>query len=205
MADQMDDRRLSSSSFLALMNRLKSTQRWSGMHAQQSEDVAQHTFTTAIIAHLLCVIDKEVFGASPSIERVVLGALYHDGTEAILTDVIAPVKKYNREIEETFGKLEELARGQMIESLPDNLRNSIAPAFSPEKEDLRYIKAADKLDALCRATLEVHRGNQEFVVAFRQISRQVGNLGKEMPCVAHFVEVFLPAYSQSVDEYWYLK
>ncbi len=192
--------------FFALLHRLRSTIRWGGMMALQSEDVAQHSFGVALIAHALCVIDESVYGQKPDVAKVLAAALLHDASEAILTDVVAPVKKYNEEVAEAFGRLERLAERQLVASLPQELRPAYAQALAREDESVAaYVHAADKLDALCKCRLEVRRGNQEFALAAEQISKQVAAIAETMPAVRYFVERFLPAFDHTVDEYRYLQ
>jgi 5'-deoxynucleotidase len=192
--------------FLALLYRLRSTARWSGMMTIQPEDVASHTFGVVMIAHILCTIDQEVYGKSPNLERVLGAALLHDAAESILTDIVAPVKKYNPEIEEVFAHLENIAERQLLDSLPKEIRHSYEKLFdreSPEVAD--YIHAADKLDALCKCKMEVRRGNQDFVPAKNQIEESLLRIADKMPSVRYFMDTFLPAFERSVDEYRYLK
>ncbi|WP_026961828.1 5'-deoxynucleotidase [Alicyclobacillus herbarius] len=192
--------------FFALLHRLRSTMRWSGMMALQTEDVAQHCFGVALIAHALCVIDEVVYGQKTDVGKVIAASLYHDASEAILTDVVAPVKKYNDEVAETFARLEHIAEKQLLDTLPQELQAAYTSAFDRTDEQVAsYVHAADKLDALCKCKLEVRRGNQEFAVAARQIEAQVQAMAESMPAVQYFMERFLPAFEHSIDEYRYLQ
>lgn len=192
--------------FLALLHRLRSTNRWSGMVSMQPEDVAQHTFGVAVIAHMLCEIDKEIYGEKPKTEEVLAAALLHDATEAILTDVVAPVKKYSPEVEEAFHHLESVAQVQMIQSLPKQLRPVYEQHMSRTDTEVdRYVHAADKLDALCKCKMELRRGNSDFRIAAEQIERSLDSYAQSMPSVQYFMDVFLPAFEYSIDEYRYLQ
>jgi 5'-deoxynucleotidase len=192
--------------FFALLHRLRSTIRWGGMMALQPEDVAQHSFGVALIAHALCVIDEQVYGRKPDTAAVLAAALLHDASESILTDVVAPVKKYNAEVQEAFAHLEQVAERQLLDSLPPELRPAYAKCFERhDGEVAEYVHAADKLDALCKCKLEVRRGNQEFALAAQQIEQVVRDYAQSMPCVAYFLDTFLPAFERSIDEYRYLQ
>jgi 5'-deoxynucleotidase len=194
------------SPFFALLHRLRSTVRWSGMTAVQPEDVAQHTFGVVLIAHALCEIDKHVFHQNPPTEEVLVAALYHDATESILTDVVAPVKKYSPVIERAFAQLEAIAEEQILDTLPASLKGGYARAFDREREAVRnYVHAADKLDALCKCKQELRRGNQDFAIAHDQIAQACRKYAETMPAVGYFMDVFLPAFERSVDEYRYLQ
>lgn len=194
------------SPFLALLNRLRHTNRWSGMVSLQSEDVAQHSFSVALIAQMLCEIDMAVYNRQPDLGAVLSAALLHDASEAILTDVVAPVKKYSAEVETAFHHLEDLAREQMLNSLPSALKSAYEKhLLDYSKEVSDYVHAADKLDALTKCRLELRRGNSDFAIAAAQIQDQVQHYVDTMPCVSYFMEVFLPAFDRSVDEYRYLQ
>ncbi len=176
------------------------------MTAVQPEDVAQHTFGVVLIAHALCEIDKNVFHQNPPTEEVLVAALYHDASESILTDVVAPVKKYSPVIERAFAQLEAIAQEQILDTLPASLKGAYACAFDREREAVRdYVHAADKLDALCKCKQELRRGNQDFAVAHDQIAQACRKYAETMPAVGYFMDVFLPAFERSVDEYRYLQ
>ncbi len=192
--------------FLALLYRLRATTRWSGMMTVQSEDVAQHTFGVALIAHILCTIDQDIFGKKTQVELVLAAALLHDAAESILTDVIAPVKKYNPDIEEAFIRLEKIAERQLLDTLPVELRATYEQLFDRKNPQIAdYIHAADKLDALCKCQVEVRRGNQDFMLVKSQIEQSVEVYAKRMPCVRYFLDTFVPAFEHSIDEFRYLK
>jgi 5'-deoxynucleotidase len=194
------------SPFFALLHRLRSTIRWSGMMALQPEDVAQHSFGVVMIAHALCEIDKEIYGLQPPTLDVLVAALYHDSCESILTDVVAPVKKYNPQMEQAFANLERLAEQQLLDTLPDPLRPAYTMAFAKRRGVVAdYVHAADKLDALCKCKQELRRGNQEFAIAERQIEASCRRYAEKLPSVGYFMDVFLPAFEHSVDEYRYLQ
>lgn len=174
------------------------------MVATQPEDVAQHSFGVALIAHALCVIDEQLYGRTPEVGKVLAAALLHDASESILTDVIAPVKKYSPDVEAAFKKLERLAETQLVESLPPALQDAYRTALNHADGQVSdYVHAADKLDALCKCRIELRRGNQEFAIAARQIEQALRT--SPLPCVAYFLDTFVPAFDRSIDEYRYLQ
>ncbi len=174
------------------------------MVATQPEDVAQHSFGVALIAHALCVIDEQVFGQTPDTAQVLAAALLHDASESILTDVIAPVKKYSPDVEAAFKKLEGLAEAQLVDSLPVALQDAYRTTLARSDEQVAaYVHAADKLDALCKCRIELRRGNQEFAIAARQIESALR--ASPLPCVKYFLDTFVPAFDRSIDEYRYLQ
>jgi 5'-deoxynucleotidase len=172
----------------------------------QPEDVAQHTFGVVLIAHALCVIEREVFHHEPPVEDILTAALLHDASESILTDIVAPVKKYNPQVEHAFAQLEGLAETQLIETLPAVLRSAYQKGFQRKGNEVaNYVHAADKLDALAKCKQEIRRGNQDFVMAERQIAAAVQRYAEQMPAVQYFLDTFMRAFERSVDEYRYLQ
>lgn len=173
--------------------------------AFQPEDVAQHSFGVALIAHALCEIDQHVYGQTPPTQDVLVAALYHDASESILTDIIAPVKKYNPEMEQAFAQLEGIAERQILAMLPGELKPAYTASFAKRRDIVgEYVHAADKLDALCKCKQELRRGNQEFAIAEQQLTQACQACAAEMPSVAYFMDVFVPAFEHSVDEHRYL-
>jgi 5'-deoxynucleotidase len=63
---------------------------------------------------------------------------------------------------------------------------------------LRYVKAADKLDAYLKCAAEVAAGNREFAIAKRQTEQQVRSLA--LPEVDFFLQHFAPSFEQTLDE-----
>ena len=176
------------------------------MVSLQAEDVAQHSFSVALIAQALCAIDREVFDREIDVGEVLSATLLHDATEALLTDVVAPVKKFSPAIQSAFSRLETLARDQMVGFLPPELQSPYRAWMDPASPAVsQIVHAADKLDALCRCRSEVRRGNQDFAVALAQIQSTVDGFAREMPAVRYFLDTFMPAFDHSIDEYRYLQ
>ena len=78
--------------FNALVSRMKYIRRWSLMHAARPETLSEHTAETAILAHTLCLIAREVTGTPVRPETVAVAALYHDAPEIMTGDMPTPVK-----------------------------------------------------------------------------------------------------------------
>ena len=82
------------SPFYAYLSRLKHIQRWSLMRNSDSENVMEHSWMVAIIAHGLCVTHNENHPDTLADEgRVALMAIYHDVTEVLTGDL--PTIKYS--------------------------------------------------------------------------------------------------------------
>jgi 5'-deoxynucleotidase len=63
---------------------------------------------------------------------------------------------------------------------------------------MRWVKAADALDAYLKCVTEDAAGNHEFAAAERQLEAKARSLG--MPEVDYFLEHFAPSFRKSLDE-----
>ena len=64
---------------------------------------------------------------------------------------------------------------------------------------LPLVKAADKISAVIKCIEERKTGNREFLAAEETLRRAVGDM--HLPEADLFVQEFLPAFEQSLDEY----
>ena len=84
------------------------------MHTVKRENIAEHSHQVAVIAHLLAVIKKEVFGGSLSPEKAATIALYHEISESKLQDINHVTKYHNPEITREFKKLEKISEQECL-------------------------------------------------------------------------------------------
>ena len=191
--------------FFAKLSRMKYIDRWGLMHNTRKENLSEHSFESAVLAHALAVLRNERFGGGVSPERAALLALFHDATEIITGDMPTPVKYYNGALRKAYAEVEAVARDRLLALLPADLQPVYDPLLSegrtgsPEDQALiPLVKAADKLSALIKCVEESRMGNTEFVqaeAAMRESLRQMA-----LPEVACFLSEFLPSYSLSLDE-----
>lgn len=187
--------------FNALVSRMKYIRRWSLMHAARPETLSEHTAETAILAHTLCLIAREVTGTPVRPETVAVAALYHDAPEIMTGDMPTPVKYKNERLRSAYKALEEESARQMAQLLPPALRSEMTGyltgrcLFEAEK---RILKAADRLSALIKCTEEVQAGNREFASALAQ--QKAALTAMHCPEADYFLEHMLPCYAQNLDE-----
>lgn len=164
------------------------------------ENVAEHSYYVAVLAHALGVIARDVFGQPADIDGAVVLALFHDVSEVITGDIPTPVKHHNGAMLRSIREVENLATGQLLSMVPPSLLPVYRPLIEPwEDEDLlRRVKAADKLAAYLKCAAEVAAGNREFAVAKLQLEHAVRVL--DMPEVNYFLEHFAPSFEQTLDE-----
>lgn len=171
------------------------------MRSTQPENVAEHTFQVAVIAHALCLMHNSRDPDNLVSEKdVVLLALYHETAEAITGDLPTPIKYYNEEIARAYKGIEQEAEHSMLEMLPEQLRAGIAPYVTGEADPRarRIVKAADRICAYIKCVEEKKSGNLEFEMAAARILESIKNM--HMPEVDEFLDRFLGAYEKTLDE-----
>lgn len=178
---------------------MKLIDRWALMRNTTREDVAQHTMQVSLIAHALCVIENTLYGGKLDADRAAVLALYHESAEVVTGDLPTPVKYYDADINRAYKNIESCAELKLIDTLPDELRAAFAPCVRQEKDSAErlIVKRADKLSALIKCVEELAVGNVEFKNAYEVTKREIDASPEKS--VKYFVDVFLPAYSMSLD------
>ena len=104
--------------FYAMLSRMKYINRWGLMRNTQTENLCEHSWDTAVIAHALAVLRNTRFGGHANPERAATLALFHDVTEVITGDLPTPVKYYNAEIRRAYREVEDMAQRRLLSMLP---------------------------------------------------------------------------------------
>lgn len=188
------------SHFFAMLSRMKYIERWGLMRNTQTENLCEHSFETAVIAHALAVLHNTRFQGEVDAERVALAALFHDSTEIITGDLPTPVKYYNPELRNAYREVEEAAQEKLIHMLPEDLRPVYRPLICEEEDPKiqKFVKAADKISALIKCVEERHVGNTEFESAEQSTREAIQAM--HLPEADCFLKEFLPSYSLTLDE-----
>lgn len=186
--------------FFAIISRMKYINRWGLMRNAVNENISEHSLETAFIAHVLALYRNVRFGGNVDPERVALLAMYHDVTEIITGDLPTPVKYYNEEIKQQYGRVEEIAGEKILSYLPDDLREYYRPLMGKTEEESelwQLVKAADKLSALIKCIEERNMGNLDFANAEQSTLKAVHDM--ELPEAEEFIREFLPSYGLTLD------
>ena len=185
--------------FFALAARMRNIRRWGLMRNSFEENLLEHSQMTAILAHALAVIRRDVFGGSADPAEAAAAALYHDMSEIITGDMPTPVKYLNEDIRRSYKAVESQAEAQLLQLLPSALRPGYAELLrGGSGETGELVKAADKLAAYIKCVEELRAGNEEFRSAEAQIRETLE--ASELPEIAYFMENFLPAFGMTLDE-----
>ena len=118
------------SHFLAYLYRLRHIERWSLMRNTTRENVAEHSYHVALLAHLLCEIGNRVFGRQLNANRAAAMALFHDATEVFTGDIPTPVKHHNPRMLDSFREIEALAAERLAAMVPEPLKEAYAPLLT---------------------------------------------------------------------------
>ena len=84
-----------SHSFFAYIFRMRHIARWALMRNTRTENVEEHSYEAAVLAHALAVIGRDVFGKDLDPNAAAAAALFHDAPEIITGDMPTPIKYYN--------------------------------------------------------------------------------------------------------------
>jgi len=186
--------------FYALMGRMRYITRWGLMRNTFSENISEHSHMTAVLAHALALIRRDILKLpTPDPDRCAVAALYHDASEILTGDLPTPIKYYNPDIKEAYKKVERIAGNRLLEMLPQELRSSYESlVLEEEAELLPFIKAADKLSAHIKCLEEQKAGNTEFDTAARQTWDAMKAMDR--PELNWFLENCLTAFALNLDQ-----
>lgn len=189
--------------FFATVARMKYIERWALMRNTRQENLSEHCLEVSMISHALCVIGNIRYGKELNPDKAAIMGIYHDASEIITGDMPTPVKYYNKSIKEAFKSIEEEANCNLLNQLPDDLRDAYKDYFFKKDEfayEWKLVKAADKISALIKCMEEEKTGNKEFVKAKEATEKIVLKLADEYVEVKDFVKEFLPAFAKTLDE-----
>ena len=189
--------------FFAVLSRMKNITRWGLMRNTRQENLCEHSFETAVIAHALAVLKNTRFGGSVDPERAAVLALFHDASEIITGDMPTPVKYFSPKIRLAYREVEIVAQERLLGFLPEDLRDSYRPLLgdatdAADTELMRLVHAADKISAMIKCVEEKRMGNMEFSRAESTLRKAISEL--HLPEVDCFMEEFLPSFSLTLDE-----
>ena len=186
--------------FYALMGRMRYITRWGLMRNTFSENIAEHSHITAVLAHALALIRRDILNLpTPDPDRCAVAALYHDASEILTGDLPTPIKYYNPEIKLAYKEVEKIAGNRLLDMLPKQLRDSYEHYVLEDEEALEpFVKAADKLSAHIKCLEEQKAGNTEFDSAARQTWEAMKTMNR--PELDWFLENCLGAFSLNLDQ-----
>ena len=185
--------------FFAYIFRMRHIARWALMRNTRTENVEEHSYEAAVLAHALAVIGRDVYGKALDPDKIAVAALFHDAPEIITGDMPTPIKYYNPSLKDAYQQVEAAAQDKLLSMLPPELTPAYEPLVRESDPGVRrYVKAADKLSAYIKCVEELKAGNAEFKKAAEQTRTALEEMGMEE--LDWFMERFLPAFSLTLDE-----
>lgn len=190
---------MNNSTYFAYLTRLRWIKRWGLMRNAYSENVMEHSWEVAAIAHLLALIKNSYFGGQVDANAVVTAALYHDVTEVITGDLPTPIKYHSPAIEQAYKAIEHQAAVELLQLLPETLRAEYQALLAEEipEEYRQLVKIADKISAYLKCKAELQAGNQEFQTAAETLLGKIRQV--DLPEVDYFMTVFAPSCGLTLD------
>ena len=187
--------------FFAYISKLKYIIRWGLKRNVEDENVKEHSFDVAVIAHALSVIKNQYFGGRLNVDQVGMIALYHDASEVLTGDLPSPIKYFNPAIAEAYKAVEKAAENKLLTMLPNEMQRDFLRLIdhqSVDKEVVDIVKSADIISAYLKCIHEVQAGNNEFIVAKERVEELLKSIA--LPEVSYFLEKFVPSFRLTLDE-----
>jgi 5'-deoxynucleotidase len=190
-----------SSNFYAYLSRLRWIKRWGLKRNAHEENVMEHSWEVAVIAHTLALIKNRYFEGQVDANAVATAALYHDITEVITGDMPTPIKYHSPAILGAYKQIEQQAEQELLNLLPEDLQpdfRALIDHRQMSEAHQKIIKAADKISAYLKCQAELKAGNAEFEMAAEQLERDIDTL--DQPEVRFFMLSFAPNCGLTLDD-----
>lgn len=187
--------------FFAYVAKLKYILRWGLKRNVENENVKEHSFDVAVIAHALALIRNRYYGGKVDANQLAMVALFHDASEVLTGDLPGPIKYFNPSIAIAYKEVEKAAKAKLLTMLPTELQQDYGPLLDDSHLDTelrRLVKAADVLAAYIKCIQEVESNNHEFQVAKQRVEGMLEEY--DLPEVRFFLDKFLPSYRLTLDE-----
>ena len=186
--------------FYALLGRMRYITRWGLMRNSFSETLSEHSYMTAVLAHALALIRREILHLDgPDPDRCAVAALYHDASEILTGDLPTPIKYYNPEIKTAYKEVERIAGSKLLDMLPAELRSCYEHFVLEDDPELEpIIKGADKLSAHIKCLEEQKAGNTDFDSAAKQTWDAMKDMNR--PELDWFLDNCLGAFMLNLDQ-----
>ena len=190
----------STSKFYAYLSRLRWIKRWGLMRNAEPENVMEHSWEVAVIAHALALIRNQFFMGQVDANAIATAALFHDASEVLTGDLPTPIKYFSSSLTTAYRQIEAIACDELVGLLPDPLQAAYQSLLSDEQQPESHhhiIKAADTLSAYLKCLSELRAGNLEFSITANELEQKLND--SALPEVAYFMQTFVPACALPLD------
>jgi len=189
------------SKFFAYLSRLRWIKRWGLKRNIEPENVMEHSWEVATIAHALALIKNRYFDGNVEPHKIATAALYHDASEVITGDLPTPIKYHSSMITKSYHNIERQAVRELTNLLPKELQQDFEYFIDDEKQEQEVkelIKSADTISAYLKCRYELNNGNKEFSIAVKSIEEKLDSY--DSPEVRYFLDVFVSSYDMTLDD-----
>lgn len=179
--------------YIRQLESLETIYRAPGTFSYFKHSVSSHNFKVAEIAQLLGDIEENN-GSVINWKALYNKSINHDVPEVFISDIKAPIKHYNAEINQMINTIETNLRDDFIKNeIPSELQEQFKDHLSNGKDSTlegKILSAADKIDQVFEAFGEIEKGNpsKSFLTIYRDGLREVNNF-KDLPSVKYFIDV----------------
>lgn len=179
--------------FYNIMYRLRFIKRWGTSFNNIEENVAQHSFSVAIITHILCLICSDVYKMDIDLTNAILLALYHECHETYTSHIVSPVRNSSTHMKVCSEEMIKQYKSKSLGVIPANLQAPFSKfLFSSDATvEKNIVEAADIIDAFFKCCFEVMTGNGDFKNKLRLYEQKIKLLRKEKDYVDYFFENFV--------------
>ena len=188
------------SKFYAYLSRLRWIKRWGLTRNAEPENVMEHSWEVAVVAHALALIRNQYFMGTVDANAIATAALYHDVSEVLTGDLPTPIKYFSTSLTTAYRQIEAIACTELINTLPEALQASYQVLLSDEQQPESHhqiIKAADTLSAYLKCLSELRAGNLEFSVTASELEKKLKE--SSLPEVDYFMQSFVQACALPLD------
>ena len=188
------------SKFYAYLSRLRWIKRWGLMRNAEPENVMEHSWEVAVVAHALALIRNQYFMGTVDANAIATAALFHDVSEVLTGDLPTPIKYFSTSLTTAYRQIETIACKELINTLPEALQASYQALLSDEQQPESHhqiIKAADTLSAYLKCLSELRAGNLEFSVTAGELEKKLKE--SSLPEVDYFMQSFVSACALPLD------
>lgn len=186
-------------SFFAYLFKLKYIKRWSLMRNFSEENVKEHSFDVAAVAHNLAIIAMRRLHEDVDPLKAMAIALYHETGEVITGDLPTPIKYFDEDVTHAFKRVENIATRKIYDMLSDDVKEDYTELIFPEdSRERQIVKEADKICAYIKCREEICSGNKEFILAEQRIKQDLINMEKKE--VDIFLEDYMDPFDLTLDE-----
>ena len=190
--------------FFAYLDRLRWIKRWGLKRNITNENVMEHSWQVATIAHALAIIRQDVLNQPLegfTVEQVATTALYHDCSEVITGDLPTPIKYHSKTITDAYKRIEDEAENELLSLLPEAMKaryqqHLLHSETHPGIAEL--VKSADLISAYLKCQSEIRAGNIEFNDAFQDIENSIRQRNSKE--VEYFMSHFVDSYVLTLDQ-----